>query len=159
MDTPKLKNIILIVLVITNLCLLALVGQSEWKDDYLNWQSRMEAIDFLSRKQVKVSENSIPHEVVLKPVRAERDMEQEERLAVQLLGSPVERESRGAGVYRYGNHLGFIQFHSDGAFQAEFAQGAFPVGENGRQACFDLLNKLGFEGRLEKEEKGTKSIF
>lgn len=158
METPKLKNIILIILVITNLCLLVLVGRSEWKDDYLRWQTRAEAIDFLDRKQVQVDEAIIPHEVALQPGRAERDLEQEGRLAVQLLGGPVERESRGAGVYRYENDLGFIQFHSDGAFQAEFVPGAFPVGEDGGQACLDLLNKLEFEGCLESEEGGQRNF-
>lgn len=152
METPKLKNIILIILVIANLCLLALVARGEWKGDYLRWQTRTEAIDFLSRKQVQVEEKIIPNEMDLLPGRVERDLEQEGRLAVQLLGGPVERENRGAGVYRYENDLGFIQFHSDGAFQAEFVQGAFPAGEDGTRACLDLLNRLEFAGRLVGEE-------
>jgi len=155
-ETPKLKNIVLIILVITNLCLLALVGQGEWKDAYLRWKTRSEAIDFLTQKQVEVDEDLIPHDVTLQPGRAERDLEQEEKLAAQLLNGPVEQQSRGAGVYRYENEMGFIQFHSDGTFQAEFVSGAFPVGTDGKQACLDLLNKLGFQGRLESETEGTR---
>ena len=158
METPKLKNIILLILVITNICLLILVGQSEWKDDYLNWQARTEAINFLNRKQVKVDGDSIPREIQLQPFRTERDLEREERLAVQLLGNAVEKESKGAGVYRYENERGFIQFHSDGAFQAEFVPGAFPVGEDGARAGSALLEKLGFESRLEREEEGRRTF-
>ena len=32
METPKLKNIVLLILVLTNLCLLVFVVRQEWQD-------------------------------------------------------------------------------------------------------------------------------
>lgn len=158
METPKLKNVVLIILVVTNLCLLIFVAQSEWKGIYLRWQARAQAIHFLEQKEVDVDESLIPREVDLQPGTAERSLEWEEELAVQLLSGPVEMENRGAGVYRYQNEQGFVQFHSDGAFQAEFVPGAVPISDNWERDCLDLLSRIGFDGRL-MDDAGGRWVF
>lgn len=148
MEWPKLKNIILIILAATNLCLLVFVAQRELRDSYSRRQARSEAIQFLADRAVTVSEDQIPDDMALVLQMVERDLEGEGEAAAQLLGSRVQAEDRGGGVYRYFNDLGSIQFHSDGSFSAQFVSGAFPVEGEETARCLEMLQRLGFTGEL-----------
>lgn len=158
MEWPKLKNIILIILALTNLCLLVFVVHRELRDSQLQRQARQEAIQFLEDRGVAVDEDQVPQTVELKPQTVERDLEGEQALAAALLGQEPQKEDRGAGVYRYSGQAGSIQFHSDGSFSAQFFPGAFPLGEDRTQACLEILEKLGFQGEL-VEEHGSTLVF
>ena len=155
MEWPKLKNIILIILALTNLCLLVFVVQRELRDGQLQRQARQEAIQFLEDRGVSVEEEQAPQSMELWPQTVERDLEQESELAASLLGGEVDLEERGAGVYRYSNKAGFIQFHSDGSFSAVFSPGLFPVREDWEQTCRDVLDKLAFQGELLEERENA----
>ena len=151
MEWPKLKNIILLILVFTNLCLLIFVVQRELRDSQLQRQARREAIRFLEDRGVWVDEEQVPQRMELASQTVERDLERESQLAAALLGQDVLAEDRGAGVYRYANDTGSIQFHSDGSFSAQFSAGAFPLGENRAEDCLEILEKLDFHGELLEE--------
>ena len=158
MEWPKLKNIILIILALTNLFLLIFVAQRELRDSQLQRQARREAITFLEDRGVAVDEEQVPQTMELLPQTVERDLEREAQLAAALLGQEVTSENRGAGVYRYTGGSGSIQFHSDGSFSAQFAPGAFPLGKNPREECLKILEKLDFQGRL-LEERDNVLVF
>ena len=158
MEWPKLKNIILIILVVTNLGLMAFVGRQELHDSRARKQARSEAIQFLADRGVRVAEEQVPQDEVPPPQKAERDLEREGALAAQLLAGPVQAEDRGGGVYRYFNEKGSIQFHSDGAFQAQFAAGAFPLEEDRTAGCLAALERMGFQGEL-LEDRGETLVF
>ena len=159
MEVPKLKNIAILILVITNLCLLGLVLQRELQDQYFRWQTRENAIQLLVQgKGVKLDEQEVPEEIQLQPQTVTRDLEQEGVLAAQLLGDGVQTENRGAGVYRYFNDKGSLQFHSDGTFSGQFQPGVFPVGEDWEQGCRSVLEKMGFQGEW-LETKGNALTF
>lgn len=157
METPKLKNIILLILVLTNLCLLVFVAQMEGQDRAQQKQARAETIRFLENKGILMAEEQVPEKMTLAPQTVERDLERESVLAAQLLGAGVKVQDRGAGVYRYFNEHGLIQFHSDGSFSAQFSQNLFPLGEQWEQTCLELLAKLDFEGELLEVESGAES--
>lgn len=151
MPWTKLKNIILVILLITNLCLLALVASPTLQSRRLLDQAREEAIRFLQGRGVQVGEDVIPQAMDLLPQTAERDLEEEERAAAALLGGPVSAEARGGEVYRYCNEAGAVQFHSDGTFSAMFSAGAFPAEEDRVRACEMLLERMEFQCRLVEE--------
>lgn len=155
MEWPKLKNIILIILVLTNLCLLVFVAQRELRDSQLQRQAREEAIQFLEDRGIAVDEKQVPQTMELLPQTVERNLEEESQLAAALLGQGVTAEDRGAGVYRYSNEAGSIQFHSDGSFSAEFTAGAFPLGEDRVKSCAELLEKLNFEGEVLSQQENA----
>ena len=162
METPKLKNIVLLILVLTNLCLLVFVVRQEWQDQAQRRQARAEAILFLEGKGVGVDERQIPEKMNLMPQIVERNTEQEGRLAARLLGEGVKVQDRGAGVYRYFNDAGSIQFHSDGSFSAQFVPGLFLMGDRWERDCLALLSKLDFEGELlsvETDAGGNRLLF
>lgn len=148
MEWPKLKNIILIILALTNLCLLFFVARGELQDRYLQHRARSDAIQFLADRGVTLTEDQVPDRTGLMAQIVERDLEREAAVAAQLLDGSVQAEDRGAGVYRYFNDKGSIQFHNDGTFSGEFAGGAFPVGEDREKDCLAILAKLDFRGEL-----------
>ena len=158
METPKLKNIVLLILVLTNLWLLVFVVRLEGQDRAQQWQARQEAIQFLADKGIHVEESQIPGQMTLAPQTVERDLERESALAARLLGEGVKVQDRGAGVYRCFNGRGSIQFHSDGSFSAQFSQGLFPLGKSWEKDCLELLAKLDFEGELLEETEETATF-
>ena len=155
MPWTKLKNIILLILVLTNLCLLGLVvGQNIQSSRQLS-QTREYVLHFLRERGVEVEEEVVPQSIQLTPQVSERDREEERAAAAGLLSGPVEEESRGGEIYRYFNGNGSIQFSSDGSFSASLEPGVYPVGQDRAETCLSALETMGFEGLLiEEGEEG-----
>lgn len=158
MPWTKLKNIILIILALTNLCLLGFVLGQAFQTSRQEDQAREEAIRYLRDRGVQVDDGLIPRSVDLLPQVVERDLAGEERGAAALLGGPVQVEARGGEVYRYFNDSGSIQFHSDGSFSAQLEPAAFPPGAGRAAGALDLLGRLGVQGEL-LEEAGEELTF
>lgn len=154
MPWTKLKNIILLILVITNLALLALVAGPTLQSRRMASRAREDAIRLLLSRGVEVEAGIVPEDISLLPRTVERDLTVEERAAAALLDGPVTAEARGGEVYRYFNGSGFIQFHSDGTLSAQLEEGRFPLGEDLAQGCTALMEKLGVRGDIVSEEDG-----
>lgn len=154
MPWTKLKNIILLILVLTNLFLLGLVVSQSLQNKRQDSQTREHTILFLSERGVEVKEETIPDSIDLLPQAAERDLEKEEQTAAALLKGEVEKEARGGEIYRYSNQQGWIQFHGDGFFSAQLEPGVYPA-EQKEDGCAAVLEALGVEGTLlEETEEG-----
>ena len=159
MEWPKLKNIILLLLVTTNLCLLGFLVSREWKTDQQLREARTQAVEFLDRKEIRVAEGEIPDEMTLLPQTVSRSYDLERNISEALLGEPVFCEQLGGEVYRYHNDLGSIQFHADGTFSAKFADKAFPLGDDPRDACREILQKMDFHGVFLRENGGKLTFY
>lgn len=158
MPWSKMKNIILVILAVTNLALLTLVGGQAVQGNRLRTRAREDAIQFLRSRGVEVDENIIPQSMELPPCIVERDLEGEERAAAALLGSPVSAESRGGEVYRYFNEKGSIQFHSDGTFSAQLEDGAFPLRQDRAADCLAIMERMELQGTI-LAENGEELTF
>ena len=156
MEWPKLKNIILCILVLTNLFLGIMVARRDLQDSTLRQQARESAVQFLEDHGVQVDESRVPHRMALAPQTVGRDLGREALLAARLLDGTVQTVHLGGEVYRYFNDNGTLQFHNDGAFQGEFVPGFLPVGENREEDCRTVLDKLDFRGEL--TAVGTDSL-
>lgn len=152
MEWSKLKNIILLILAAANLFLLVIVVRQEVQGADLQHQARLNAISFLEEKGIQVPEDLVPQTMTLRPQTVERDLEAECAQAASLLKGSVRMEALGSEVYRYQNDNGFLQFHSDGSFSAEFAPGVFPLGSDRTQSCLEVLDRMEFQGKLLREE-------
>ena len=142
MPWTKLKNIILLILVMTNLFLLVFVLGQAWQNDRAREQTWENALLFLRERGVQVEEALLPRTSDLLPQVARRDLEGERAAAEALLQGTCEMESRGGEVYRYFNGNGSIQFHSDGTFSAQLDPAAFP----GRAAVLPCWSRSAFRG-------------
>lgn len=158
MPSSKIKNLILIILLLTNVCLLILVGGQAVQGSRMRSQAREEAIRFLRGRGVQMEESIIPQSMGLRPQVAERDLEGEERAAAALLDGPVTAESRGGEVYRYFNENGSVQFHSGGVFSAQLEPDAFPLGPDRAAGCLVLMERMGLQGDI-LEESGDELLF
>ena len=151
MEWPKLKNIILVILAMTNLCLFFFVAQREWQQYHFQNQARKDVVAFLASRSITVDPDILPRDRdTLPPLTVVRDLEQEATLAARLLGSDVERQVSGGAVYRYSGQNGSIQFHNDGSFSARFTHGAFPTDNDPAASAAVLLERLDFTGELIK---------
>ena len=154
MAWPKIKNIIILILLGTNLCLLAFAVSRGIGDRKQQEHARANAISFLQEQGIEVNEDLVPKTMELQPQLVQRDVEQESVLAAALLDGEVSVEARGAEVYRYYNQNGSVQFHSNGEFSAQFSNDGIPAGEvelaeHGRE----MLARLEFQGELLRAEE------
>ena len=155
MQSSKLKNIAILILIITNVCLLLFSGQRDYQADHLQGKALKDAVELVTKNGLLVSEDQIPDTSQLLPQTAPRTPEMEARLAGQLLGTDIREEATGAEVYRYSNSHGFLQFHNNGAFFGEFPSGVFLIGDNPEGNCRSVLSQLELEVELLSEEDHT----
>lgn len=149
MAWPKIKNIIILILLGTNLGLLAFSMGREAQDHQRQEKARANAIAFLQEQGIQLDEELVPKSMTLKPQLVTRDVEQEQVLAAALLEGEVSVQARGAEVYRYFNENGSVQFHSNGEFFAQFTAGAIAVGEKSQlDHAGEMLKRMDFQGKL-----------
>lgn len=117
METYRLKNIAILILVLLNAFLLLLLG-------YQHYQSRTAAADaeeqlrqLLSVSQLTLSTDADLHQPPLSTLTITRNTAIEAAIASVLLGGEAEVTSQGGGIYSYATDRGSIQFRSGGSFE------------------------------------------
>ena len=142
METRRLKNIAILILLLLNVFLLLLLG-------YQNMMGRRVERDALNELKVLFAsenlmlrlENASPGDS-LSALTLERKTESEASIAAFLLGESVEMNSEGGGIYSYTAQAGTVQFRAGGGFDTVHI--SRPVGNAGefmRQFC----DKFGYE--------------
>ena len=91
MQWSKIKNIVLLILLVVNVLLLAQVGYREMESARYRRQARDEAALLLAQSGIRVDAASLPEDPGLLPMRCERDSGAEAELAEALLGSGAEQ--------------------------------------------------------------------
>ena len=161
MEGTKIKNIIILILLLLNGCLLFLVGGRWFEDSHSHETARNSAIQVIRAGGAELEEAVVPREMTLERMQMERDLSRESRLASYLLGGAVSTQARGGEVYRYQNENGWIQFHSTGEFIAELTPGAFHTGGQD-EALYgaSMLKRLGFDCQVPEVqgEDGEDSV-
>lgn len=147
MEWPRIKTMILTILLITNIGLLFFVLQRAYQGRQTQQEARENAILFLHNSGIEVDPAAIPGQMGLLPQTVKRDREQESRIASALLGGAVQELSWGECAFRYYNEKGYLQFHRDGALKGEFVEGVpHPgAGVHGLHGA-GVLRLLEFEG-------------
>lgn len=156
----KLKNMILAVLLLTNLFLLALVLSETVAGDEQEQEARETALAFLRQRGLTVSEEMVPKTFQLQGKEMTWDMSSEEDLVTSFLGT-VEVESLGGDMIRYYNEHGELQFHGNGEFYGQFLAPTFPIGEETMEEHgTKQLELLGIQAVLldMEEEHGRSSL-
>jgi len=160
MEGGKIKNIIIVLLLLLNGFLLVLVGGRWAEDSHSHELARNSAIEIIRAGGVRLEEKTVPQDTQLPALQARRDLVRETELAAALLGGPVSVEALGGEVYRCSNENGWIQFHSTGEFMAELEEGFFPLDQEAARHGAGLLAGLGFDSRVVEDtvENGTGSV-
>lgn len=154
----KLKNVILLLLLLTNMFLLGLVLSQEVEIDTLEQEARVLALEFLTDRGVTVDEAVVPVSMELRTQELSWNREGEGDAAFQLFGV-VDVESLGGDIVRYYNQSGEIRFHDNGEFYASFYSDDF-TGEMGEEETLaeTVLEKLGISGSLARKLVGEDVV-
>ena len=143
MEWPKLKNIILAILVVTNLFLLFLVLSQEFQSAQFRDGVLEDAVVLLSESGITLDPNHLPKK--LPPVQSvARDPAGELTAAGALLGDGTAAQIESAVLTRYTGPNGTAQFRSGGDFEVSFATTAFPLtGQSPGSAAAKVAALLG----------------
>ncbi|MBE6972340.1 MAG: hypothetical protein E7440_00420 [Ruminococcaceae bacterium] len=148
MEGGKIKNVVIVILLILNGFLLFLVGGRRMETTQSHESARNSAIQIIRDGGVQLEAENVPDNTELPVLQAERNLEEEKNLAAAVLGADVSVEALGGEVYRCHNGNGWIQFHSTGEFMAELGGPAFALeGESAKHAAA-LLSELRIESRV-----------
>lgn len=148
MEWSKAKNLILLILVLTNVLLLFFVAGPKTQSAIQNDRARDTAIKLLHAQGIAVNDALIPTELTLSQLNFTQDRSREEHLATALLGT-VTPEDLGGGIMLYTGAEGAIRFHTSGEFSAEFLPESKSIGTaTPQEYSLDLLDTLELEGEI-----------
>lgn len=122
MEWPKLKNIIILILLLANLFMVSMVLIQERDAAQYREQALDNAVSILENNGIQVDRERIPDEMELDVLTVERDLETEKTLAEVLLGA-CDVSELGGGRYAYESSLGAAEFRSNGNFSITFLIG------------------------------------
>ncbi len=153
MESSKLKNIILIILLITNLLLLGLVIDQREAARQQDKRAIQDAVDLLAQQGITARAEDIPSGDLPAPMTVERGGEWEREVFAALLGEDVTLTQRGL-VSLYSGSLGAAEVRGDGGFSVTFASGAYPLaqGEDMEAHAKLLVQRLGLIARVSGRE-------
>lgn len=118
MEWPKVKNIIILVLLLVNGFLLLLVGARRGEAVQYEQAALYQAAEVLESRGIEVDLSAVTGAEGLKPLNVERDVERESRMAGALLGEAVDGDDRGGGLYLYRGGLGELSLRLGGELSA-----------------------------------------
>lgn len=159
MEWSKLKNIVIFLLLGVNLILLPLALGPRYKAQQQEKQAVADAILFLEKNGISVEPGVIPTGAALCPMLSGRDAQAEAELAEKLLKNAAV-QSWGGEVYRYGTEECYIQFHSNGDFQALFPPDEFPTeGRSAEAHAVEFLDNFSIDAEVVKTTSdGTTDV-
>ncbi len=148
MEGSKLKNIVIVILVLLNLFLLILSGGRRMQDARNREQARTAAVTVIQNGGVSLDAQIVPTAMSLLPMTAQRDLKMERQQAEGLLGGEVSVQALGGEVYRYSNGAGWLQVHSTGQYSAQLNPGAaLSEQERPEDHAAALLTRLDIQSR------------
>jgi len=145
MQWSKLKNIMLLILLATNLFLLFLLGQRNWSSQRYEASARTDALAILSKNGIVMQEETLPHDITLLSATVSRDREREAELLAPLLGGTVFEESLGGSQYFYSGEKGHAYFRGRGEFDLHLIPGAYSLDGSMEQHAAATLALMGFD--------------
>lgn len=116
METRKLKNIAILILLLLNGFLLGLLGYQELQAMQASRTAKDDLEKLFETEELTLSMGTGVMERSLSPLTLARQTETESRIAAFLLGEVVPAESQGGGIYGYRTELGMVQFRAGGGY-------------------------------------------
>lgn len=148
MQSSKLKNIVLLILLVTNALLLLLLGTQRFQRHRSESQTLNAAVELLGEKGISVDPALLPRGNFPAPLSVEADSAGEQDAFTALLGNSTALTQRGVVSYYTGPN-GSAELRGDGSFTVTLAPEAYPAGGEGLERhAQETLRRLGFEGEV-----------
>ena len=116
METRRLKNIAILILLLLNAFLLLLLGYQYLQAEEAARDTREQLSVLFASQELELSAQADLSQSPLSPLVLSRHQEGEAAMAESLLGGPVTAASQGGGIVTYTGEAGSIQFRSGGGF-------------------------------------------
>lgn len=116
METRRLKNIAILILLLLNAFLLLLLGYQYLQAEEAARDTREQLTALFASQELDLSDQTDLSQSPLSPLVLSRHQEGEAAMAESLLGGPVTSASQGGGIVTYTGEAGSIQFRSGGSF-------------------------------------------
>lgn len=148
MESAKLKNIVLVILLITNALLLGLMVFQRLENHQHRQQALADAVMLLEQKGISAELDALPSGDFPGPMALERDTAREREQFTALLGDGTTLSQRGLVSY-YTGPYGSAEVRGDGAFSLSLLPGAYPLGGESMDVHgLTVLERMGFVGQL-----------
>lgn len=150
METSKIKNLMIYILLFVNLFLIGLLA-ADWLQTRSAERTSMEAVEtILSENGITLSAGRIPGEAV-KGYFVSRDMEKEERVVTALVGRILLRENQNGNIMYYKGEHGAGKFRGTGDFDVLLDDDMVPISGSTVETAQSLLRKMGLDGTFSPE--------
>ncbi|MDY3282271.1 hypothetical protein [Dysosmobacter sp.] len=151
MDRSRLKNIIILILAIANLCLLGAIGWQVTEERTARERTAAELTERFARQNVDLTAQ-LPEQTPPAGMTLTRSTDHDAALAQALLGEQAAARDLGGGIYRYSSDTGRGAFRSGGSFEVTGRLGS----GDAESFCRKLCRQFGYEEfTMELDETGT----
>lgn len=149
MEWPKIKNIIIVILLFVNGFLLLLVGGQLLRERYTQHSALQNAAQILEQNGITVSDDAFTQigSTAISPMTAGRDLSAEGELAALLLGKDAVCTDQSGGLYLYSSSVGTAAFRASGECSVTF-HSPQPVSGSLPDHARDYLHRLGLDGEV-----------
>ena len=158
MEWRRLKNVIILILLLLNGFLLVLAVSRRNEAVQYDRAALEKTVEVLAGRGIEVDPGGLSDPGDLRPLSLERDPEAEQKLVRALLDEAVEADNRGGGLYLYRGALGEVSVRSGGELSAALSDDPVWDAGNPEDHAAALLKKMGVSARpisLEVREDRT----
>lgn len=148
MEWHRVKNIIIVILLLINGLLLVLVGARKGEARRYEQSALERTVQVLSENGIETSLQAVSHHTVQRPRTTRRSAAMEGQLASALLGETVEGVNRGGGLYTYTTDRGQISFRAGGELSSVLADVPYWYTDDPSGQAETLMNGMGLQCRL-----------
>ena len=144
MDKAKVKNLIILILLLANgfLLFLVLADRQETREgEAAAWR---ELTTVFEQNGIRVVEDDVRDARVLPVLTLQRDLREEQKAVERLLGN-ADVQDRGGNIYDYDAKKGIATFRGSGDFEIWLEEGAVRTGSDPVGTAVDVLQKLGID--------------
>lgn len=152
METYRLKNIAIVLLLLLNGFLLLLVGYQRFQERRTDQETSRQLRELCSASQLALDGGLDLTGQPLAPLALARRAETEQAIASYLLGGEALPASQGGGIYSYEADSGSIQFRAGGSFYG--SRIAVPAPDV-QAFCQAFCRQFGYETPELRVEDGT----
>lgn len=164
MEKGKLKNLVLLILIITNLFLGLLMVVQGVTSRQRQTQVLQDAVSLLGDRGIEMDPSLIPLTDFPTPMTLERDTDWERQMFAGLLGEDLTATQRGLVSY-YESSLGRGEAREDGSFTVVLSSGdgggrsAYNAGSLDQRAHgLDVLKRMGIDAMVTAETENTLEV-
>lgn len=151
MERYRLKNIIILILALLNLCLLGILSMRISAELSSRRQAREQLVSLFAAAEISLDADLISDETPPASLTLTRDEAEEQSMASYLLGGTPARADQGGGIFNYTGEYGAAQFRSNGGFDAVCDR---PL-EDPESFCREFCKTYGYEEMTVSLDNGT----